>query len=285
MAERGDPSALRWLIGVELARFRNHADARPSQAEAARAIGVSSGLVAHWEKGKYFPAPEQIAGLLEFYGAPRYEADRLASLAGRADQRSWLARWDDVIPDWAKTIVGLEGLAAHEVIYAQMVLPALAQTQEYSHGATASSARVRPDQEERMVSLRMTRQRRIFEEENPLALTAFIEESVFDRPIGGPEVMRAQLEHLIMLAKRDNVEILVLPTAIGRHDAIDSRFLLLHFEHAQSIGYVEYLDGSVYVQDQDQVAAYTRTADALRKVALSPVKSVAAIRARLSAWT
>jgi DNA-binding XRE family transcriptional regulator len=284
MAERRDPSALRWLIGVELANFRSRAGS-PSQAEAAKAIGVSSGLIAHWEKGKYFPAPDQIAKLLAFYRAPRHEAERLASLAGKADQRSWLARWDDVTPDWAKTIVGLEGLAAHEVIYAPMILPALVQIAEYSHGVTASSARVRPDQEERMVALRMDRQHRLFDVENPLRLTTFVEQSVFDRPIGGPEVMRAQLEHLIMLSKRDNVEILVLPTAIGHHDGLEGQFMLLHFEQAQSIGYIEYPDGSVYIQDQDQVAAYNRTADALRAVALSPAKSLAAIRARLSAWS
>lgn len=283
MVERGDPSALRWLIGVELANFRNKAG--PSQAEAARAIGVSSGLVAHWEKGKYFPAPEQIDRLMTFYRAPTYEADRLASLAGKADQRSWLARWDDVIPDWAKAIVGLEGLAAHEVIYAPMVLPALLQTREYSHGTVSSSARVRPDQEERLVSLRLDRQLRLTDAENPLRLTALIEESVLDRPIGGEQVMRAQLDHLLTLSKRENVEIMVLPTALGRHDAVASRFLVLHFEQAQSIGYVEYLDGAVYVQDQDQVAAYTRTAEALRAVALSPAKSRAAIKARLSART
>jgi transcriptional regulator with XRE-family HTH domain len=283
VAERGDPSALRWLIGVELANYRNRV--RRSQAEAAKAIGVSTGLVAHWEKGKYFARPDQIDGLLAFYGAPHYEAERLASLAGKAEQRSWLARWDDVIPDWAKTIVGLEGLAAHEVIYAPMILPALLQTEEYSYGTVSSSDRVRPDQQERFVSLRMDRQLRLSDTESPLRLTAFIEESVLDRPIGGAEVMGAQLEHLLMLSKRHNVEILVLPTALGHHDAIDSRFLVLHFEQAQSIGYVEYRDGAVYVQDQDQVAAYTHTAEALRSVALSPAKSLAAVKSRLPGRT
>jgi hypothetical protein len=281
MAERRDPSALRWLIGAELAHFRGRAGS-PSQAEVGRAVGVSGGLVAHWENGKYFPAPEQIAKVMAFYGAPHHESDRLATLAGQADQRSWLARWDDVIPDWAKTIVGLEGLADHEVIYAPMILPALVQTRDYAHGATASSARVRPDQEERLVGLRMDRQQRLFSDD-PLHLTAFIEESVLDRPIGGPDVMRAQLEHLITLSKRENVEILVLPSSLGRHDGLEGRFMVLHFAQAQSVGYVEYPDGAVYVQDQDQVAAYNRTADGLRAVALSPTKSIAAIKARLSA--
>ncbi|MGH3888971.1 MAG: Scr1 family TA system antitoxin-like transcriptional regulator, partial [Pseudonocardiaceae bacterium] len=57
---------------------------------------------------------------------------------------------------------------------------------------------------------------------------------------------------------------------------------VLHFEQAQSIGYIEYPDGAIYVQDQDQVAAYTRTAESLSSVALPQRESVQAIAARLT---
>ena len=143
MADRGDPSALRWLIGVELHNYRKRAG--QTLAAAAKALGCSPGLVGHFEKGLYFPQPEQIAGLLAFYGAPSWDVERLSSLSGRADQRTWLAPWNDVIPDWLRTYVGLEGLASYEIAYSPLVLHALVQTQEYSIGATAGSARVRPD--------------------------------------------------------------------------------------------------------------------------------------------
>ncbi|MGH3855882.1 MAG: DUF5753 domain-containing protein [Pseudonocardiaceae bacterium] len=209
--------------------------------------------------------------------------ERLSTLAGRADQRTWLAPWNDVIPDWLKTFVGLEGLAAHEIAYMPLVPHALVQTQEYSIGSTAGSARVRPDQVERLVSLRVERQRRLFSGTDPLRLTAIIEESVLDRPIGGAVTMREQLQHLVALSARDNVDILVLPTAVGRHDSLEGRFSVLHFEQAQSIGYIEYADGAIYVQGQDQVAAYTRTVESLRSVTLPPRESVEAIAARLLA--
>ena len=280
MAERADPSALRWLIGVELHNYRKRAG--QTLAAAAKQIGVSAGMVGHFEKGLYFPQPEQIAGLLSFYGAPTWAVDRLSSLTGRADQRTWLAPWNEIIPDWTRTFVGLEGLASHEFIYAPLVLPALVQTEAYSTGATAGSARVRPDQVERLVSLRMERQRRLFTDTDPLQLTAIIEESVLDRPIGGPATMREQLEHLVELSARENVDILVLPTAVGHHDGLEGKFTVLHFEQAQSIGYIEYPDGAIYVQDQDQVAAYTRTAESLRSVALPQDESVEAIAGRLA---
>ncbi|MGH3774466.1 MAG: DUF5753 domain-containing protein [Pseudonocardiaceae bacterium] len=280
MADRGDPSALRWLIGVELHNYRKRAG--KTLAAAAKALGCSPGLVGHFEKGLYFPQPEQIAGLLAFYGAPSWDVERLSSLSGRADQRTWLAPWNDVIPDWLKTYVGLEGLASYEIAYSPLVLHALVQTQEYSIGATAGSARVRPDQVERLVSLRMERQRRLFGDTGPLRFTSIIEESVLDRTIGGGATMQAQLNHLVELSERDNVDILVLPTAVGHHDGLEGAFHVLHFEQAQSVGYIEYSDGAIYVQDQDQVAVYTRTAESLSSVALPQRESVEAIAARLT---
>ncbi|HEX5113803.1 MAG TPA: helix-turn-helix transcriptional regulator [Pseudonocardiaceae bacterium] len=279
MAERSDPPALRWLIGVELANYRRQSGV--SQSAAAKHVGVSTGMVGHYEVGRYSAAPEQITRLLELYGAPRHDVERLSTLAGRADQGSWLARWSDVIPDWLRTYIGLEGLASHVFTYTPLVLPALVQTRDYSAGVTSPSARVRPDQQERLVNLRMVRQERLFTDE-PLHLTALIEESILDRPIGGGKaVMRGQLRHLIDLAKRDNVEILVLPTAVGRHDGLEGRFDLLHFREAQSIGYVEIPDDAIYIQDQRQVEKYTASAELLRSAALSQPKSVKAIAARL----
>ncbi|HEU5470270.1 MAG TPA: helix-turn-helix transcriptional regulator [Actinophytocola sp.] len=284
MAERSDPPALRWLIGVELTNYRKQSGV--SQAVAAKALGISAGMVGHFEAGRYFPAPEQIATMLDLYGAPKYDVERLSALAGRAGQSSWLARWNDILPDWAKTYVGLEGLASHVITYMPLVLPALVQTKEYSAGVTSPSARVRPDQQERLVGLRMERQQRLFNDDHPLRLTALIEESILDRPIGGDNarhVMRDQLRHLIDLSKRHNVEILILPIAIGRHDGLEGQFTVLHFDQAQPVGYVGIPDDAVYIQDQHQVEKYTKSAELLRSIALSQPQSVAAITARLAA--
>jgi hypothetical protein len=118
-----------------------------------------------------------------------------------------VAPWTDVVPDWLCTFVGLEGLASHVAQYATAVFPALLQTEDYSLGATTGHGRVRPDHDVRTVSLRMKRQRRLSNDDEPLGLTALIEESVPDRPIGSAATMRAQLEHLIAMSERDNIEV------------------------------------------------------------------------------
>ncbi|MGH3869764.1 MAG: helix-turn-helix domain-containing protein [Pseudonocardiaceae bacterium] len=283
MADRGDPLALRWLIGVELANFRNRAGKRA--ADAAKVIDCSAGKISHLESGRNQQQPAEVTDLLRFYGADLADIERLASLAGRADRPTWWAPWTDVVPDWLRTFVGLEGLASTVSDYATFGVPALLQTHDYSLGATVGGSRVRPDHTERVVGLRMNRQRRLHSDTDPLQLLALIEESVLDRPIGGPAVMRRQLEHLISMSERDNVEIRVLPTSVGSHDGSVGPFTLLDFAQAQSIGYIEIVNGAIYVQDRDEVTGYTQIVTRLRAVALSPADTLAAIRARLTALT
>lgn len=282
MPVRGDPSALRWLIGVQLTNYRKRT--ATTLAEAAQAIGCSPAKVGHLESGRNQQQPSEITGLLRCYGADLADIERLASLAGSADRQTWWAPWTDVVPDWLRTFVGLEGLATHVANYSPSVFHALLQTEDYSLGVTTGGGRVRPDHDERTVSLRMERQRRLSNDE-PLALTALIEESVLDRPIGSTATMRAQLEHLLALSGRDNIEVRVLPTALGLHDGLIGEFTLLDFPAAQSIVYVEIVNGAIYVQDQQQVAGYTRIVDRLRAAALSPARTAEAIRSRLSTLT
>ncbi|HET9255582.1 MAG TPA: helix-turn-helix transcriptional regulator, partial [Pseudonocardiaceae bacterium] len=251
--------------------------------EAAKVIGCTPGKVGHMESGRNQQQPGEVTDLLRFYGADLADIERLASLAGRADRQTWWAPWTEVVPDWLRTFVGLEGLASTVSDYATFGVPALLQTHDYSLGVTVGGSRVRPDHTERVVALRMDRQRRLDTDDDPLRLVALIEESVLDRPIGGPAVMRQQLEHLITMSERDNVEIRILPTSIGSHDGGVGPFKLLDFAQAQSIAYVEIVNGAVYIQDYDQVAGYTRIVTKLREVALLPADTVTAIRARLTA--
>jgi len=280
VADREDPSAVRWLVGVELTRFRERSGRKIG--EAAKVIKCSPGKIGHMESGRNQQQPGEVRDLLRFYGADQADIDRLASLAGSAGEQTWWAPWTDVVPDWLKTFVGLEGLASQSSIYAPLVFPALLQTEGYALGVTAGHLRVRPDHNERTVSLRMERQRRLFVDDRALRLAVMLEEVVLDRPIGGKDVMRGQIEHVLRLVEHENVEVRVLPTAIGAHEGLVGPFTVLDFHEAQSIAYVEQVNGAIYVQDQDQVNGYNRTVDRLREVALSPGETVDVINSRLT---
>ena len=278
MSDRDDPSAVRWLVGVELARFRERSG--QTTIEAGKVIGCSPGKIGHMESGRNQQQPGDVRDLLRFYKADQADIDRLSSLAGSAGNHTWWAPWNDVVPDWLRTFVGLEGMASHSMIYAPLVFPALLMTEEYALGMTEGNLGVRPDHNDRVVSLRMARQSRL-SADPPLRLTVLLEQAVLDRPIGDDKIMRGQFEHVLRLMERETVDVRILPITVGAHDALVGPFTVLEFEKAQSIGYVELVNGAVYVQDHNHVAGYTRIIDRLLGAALSAEQSRDLLRTRL----
>jgi transcriptional regulator with XRE-family HTH domain len=276
---RADPSALRFLIGHELRLTRERAGMK--QVEAGKVLGCSQAKINYLETGKTQQKPAEVTKLLKAYGVDVEHLDRLASLAGRADQSVWWAPFSDALPDWFKTFVGLEGLAVSQSTYESLLLPGQLQTPEYATALLENNLRVPPMDVAQVVRARMARQR-LTDDSNPLRLRAVIEEGVLDRIVGGPGVMRGQLAHLLDLTRRDNVELRVLPIAVAVHDGLAGDFLLLDFDEAQSIGYIEYPTGAIYVQDQAEVATYALAVERLCAAALSRQDSAEAIAARIA---
>lgn len=287
MAEREVPTALRWLIGVELSAFRNRAG-RTVAASAAH-LGCSPGRLSHLETGRNQQRPEDVEKLLRFYGAGVTDVDRLATLARTVEDQTWFQPWTDIVPDWLRILVGLERLASSITTYSTTVFPAMLQTENYSLGVTDGHPRVRPDHAQRVVELRMERQRSLLAADPPVELTSFIEESVLDRPPtrngekGGWALLRVQLERALELSVLDAVDVRIVPTWAGLHLAVDAGpFALIGFRLAPSVCYVELVDDAVYLHDRDQVRGYTQMAAQLRDVALSPGDTQAALRARIA---
>lgn len=275
----GYPAPLRWLIGIELARYR--AKARLSLTDAAARTGYSRAKVGHLETGRQQQEPEEIRHLLTHYGADDADVARLISLTGRADEAGWWAPWAAVVPDWLITFVGLERLAEREFVFEPIVIPGLLQTEEYAAAVTAATPRVRGDHNERFVGFRSARAGRLTAAENPLTLHAVMTEGALRLAVGDQAVRRAQLRHLVEMAALPNVTIQVVRPEDGLHIALNGQFVVLDFESVRSIGYVELQDGAVYLQDPDQVLTYTMVAKNLGRVALDPERSVALIEAML----
>jgi transcriptional regulator with XRE-family HTH domain len=268
---RNDPSALRWLVGVELAHYRKQAGL--TIAEAAEKSGIGRPKVGHMETGKYVQLPDDVASLMTVFGASPRDVDRLASLAGSAGGRSWVAPWSNIVPDWLRTFVGLEGLAETEFVFEPMVLPGLMQTEEYAQAITEATGFVRRDHSERFVSFRLARAMRLTGDD-PLYLHAVIGEAALRLNVGTPEIREAQYRHLVALGRQPNVTIQVLRPDDGPHTANTGHLVVLDFAQAQSIAYAERLDGAVYLQDQDDVRTYKMAVENLQSVALSPAKSL-----------
>ncbi|MDQ2707898.1 MAG: helix-turn-helix domain-containing protein [Actinomycetota bacterium] len=269
------PSPLRWLIGVELARHRNAAGMTLAGAE--RLSGIPKPSISHLESGRMQQDPDHIGRLLLAYQTGQAEIDRLTSLTGRADEATWWAPWALIVPDWFKTFVGLEGLAAEEFVYEPTIIPGLLQIEGYARAVTAGSPRVRQDHGERFVGFRMARAARLTDAERPLRLHAVVAEAALRLAVGTPELRRDQLRHLLVMAELDGVTIQIVRPEDGLHPALTGHFAVLGFGNTRSLAYAELPDGAVYLQDPDQVETYTMTAETLQRVALGPDQSAALV--------
>lgn len=270
MADR-NPSALRWLIGVELGNYRRRVGLK--QADAAKLAGMSIGKLSHLETGERQQRPADIAKVLESYNAPQHDVNRLTSLAEVPDQSNWWGAWRDAVPDWMTTIIGLERLASKEFVFEPIVIPGLLQTEDYARELSRAGRRVRDDRADQLVEVRMERARRLTST-NPLRLHATVNEQALRLRVGTPEIIKAQYEHLCALADHPNITLQVVVPDRGPHAAVTGQFVVLDFEQARPIAYAEVQEGAVYVQHPGEVDTYRDTARSLEEIALPPDDSV-----------
>ncbi|HEV2783475.1 MAG TPA: helix-turn-helix transcriptional regulator [Actinophytocola sp.] len=270
--------AASFLVGQALRENRERAGL--SQQAAGRVIACTQTKINYLESGRNAQKPYEVIRLLREYGTDERQIKRVVALARMAERSSREARGTDAVPTWSRIFVDLERIAEEEFCYQPLVLPGQLQTREYATALLAGDLRVPPAQVERAVRTTMARQR--LRGEPPLRFQAVIEEQVLDRIVGGPSVMRAQLQHLRRMMRLDTVDLRLMPPDVPVHPGLYGSFQLLTFEMASSVCYLEFLNGSSYLQDRDDVAIYHLAADRLRADALSPAESELIISRRIA---
>jgi hypothetical protein len=110
-------------------------------------------------------------------------------------------------------------------------------------------------------------------------LWVVLDEAALRRPIGRPDVMRAQLEHLIEISERPNVSVQVIPLKTGGHAAAGGPFSILRFGEPDlpDVVYLEQLTSALYLDKRDTVDLYLAVMESLCVEALPTSSSVKAI--------
>ena len=138
------PTALRILLGSQLRRLREAKGL--TREEAGHLIRGSESKISRMELGRVGLRERDVADLLTFYGVED-EAARSAvmDLLLRANEPGWWHRFNDLLPSWFQTYVGLEEAASRIRTYEVQFVPGLLQTEEYARAViTAGSAGIAP---------------------------------------------------------------------------------------------------------------------------------------------
>ncbi|MGW0588248.1 DUF5753 domain-containing protein [Streptosporangium sp. NPDC002607] len=119
--------------------------------------------------------------------------------------------------------------------------------------------------------------------ESAPSIEIVLDEAVLHRMIGGPKVMRAQLEHLAKSMSRPNVTVRVLPFATGAHASPEGAFTIFDMPEPYSdASYVETRGGAVYTEAEG-AEIFARAYDSLRSTAGKRARPPAGVHDRAPA--
>lgn len=225
--------------------------------------------------------------MLDYYGRKDL-VPQFRQLLEQSKRKHW---WEglpkSVIPPLFDFYLGLEEGAVSIECYDALTVTGLLQCRPYAevllrgHGSALAD-----DEVARRVDLRLGRQAVLDRPEEPLRLWAILDESVLHRMIGGPGVMAAQLDHLLKLTERPDIQLqilpLVLPTTNGVHPALHGSFIRMTYPTPGDPGlvYLESRLGGSYHEEQWEIDEYTEIMNHLRVLALTPEQSADLIRNR-----
>jgi transcriptional regulator with XRE-family HTH domain len=271
VVERGSPTVLRRRVAAELRRLREAAGLTADRVAAE--LEISSSKVSRIETGVVSVTVRDVRDMLELYGVTGPDREALLEMTRQARRKPW---WHDYSDLPSSTFVGLEAGAASINTYAALVLPSLLQTRSYTKACVdAIMPHLTAQEVNRTVEFNVSRQL-ILSRHEPPALWAVIDEGALLRLVGGPEVMREQLERLVSAAAVPHVTLQVLPFSAGEHAGLQGPFTILQFPESNdlSLVYIENADNDVYLEANAAVKNYATLFDHLRGAALEPDESV-----------
>ncbi|MCJ1679213.1 helix-turn-helix transcriptional regulator [Streptomyces sp. APSN-46.1] len=230
-----------------------------TQKELGRRVGLQEESIASIEQGRRPLMPDVAALMDQELGLPGV----LTVAAHKMPQM-------DVIPPWAEPLMNLEKKAQALSSYQNQVIPGLLQTEAYAEAVFRSRLPLYTESEiADQTAARLDRQP-VLRREKPILASFVIWEPVLSCPIGGREVLRDQLRHLLDCSRLPGVMIQVLPLNEATHPALDGPFVLLETPDHQHIAYLETQRGSLVVSDLDEVSILAQKYAMLRTQALNP---------------
>lgn len=270
------PPLRRRRLGKRLRALRESAGL--TLEAAAPKLDLSRSSLFRVESGETRATVHLVRSMMDLYD--RFEADLLDAVRA-ALKPSWFTAYG--VLDMGYTDAETEADRVWDC--PGMLLPGLLHTEAYIRALFGHVHRRRSaEQVDNQVAVRRIRQERLIGEDDPLELVALIDEAALTREFGGPTVLRAQLDHLVMMAELPAVTLHVLPQRSCPPNALEGGFTLLGFPEPDEpdLLYHEYATGALHIEDEEEVREARLVFDSLRGEALNPADSVALIERHAS---
>ncbi|MBW1603683.1 helix-turn-helix domain-containing protein [Streptomyces sp. JJ66] len=257
-----DPSDSLRTFGAVVQALREHAGL--TRTELAAQVRFSKHTVESVELGRRMPDDQFVARAepaLGNTGALRRASRHLTR--GEAGLAAWFRRW-----------AGLERKAVSLCTYECRLVPGLLQSEGYMR--TLCDEEVPPMSDKAVadtIDARWERQR-LLRERPTVAFDFIVEESVFRRGLGGPDVTRELLDHVLQLVTPRNVTLQIMPSYSEHHACLSGPIQLLETRDGRWHAYSEGQENGRLIADPKEVSKLQMRYARLRSQALTPMDSV-----------
>nr|WP_280422456.1 helix-turn-helix transcriptional regulator [Nocardia carnea] len=274
----------RRALGRQLRKLRERAGY--TQSAASRVAEISPQSYGRIEDGWQTKVTDLgLNALANAYDATDEERRLLLDLAreireATASGSGWWRAFADAMVSGFDHYLALEEAANWVTSWQTTVVPGLLQTRDYRQALTWAN---NPDwsTEEVNRTLDLAQRRQALLDRPDFRFEALLTEAVLRYTVGSPSVMADQVKHLLERSDMPGIEIRVVPNSQTRPVGLISRsFVLFSFPplHASKlqeppVAFMEGFTGNLYVERDIEVAAYSREAEGIRQVALSPSAS------------
>ena len=268
----GSPTVRRRRLAAELRGIRESMG--KSGDAVAAALKWSPSKISRYERAKTGLQPREVERLLDYYEITGPRRDLLLALAEDASQKGWWEQFTDALSPDYQEFIGLEHEASTIAIWHVDVVTGLLQTEAYARHIISSYSKVEPiapGMIERLVKVRMQRQR-VLSREEQVQLEVVLDESVLKRRVGNDMVMYEQLQRLIREADRPNLTLRILPLN-AQHTVFGESFVIFGFgpdsdAMLQDVVSAEHLRNGVSLQGERETYLHRIAFDMLADASL-----------------
>jgi transcriptional regulator with XRE-family HTH domain len=260
MAASNNPT--RVFFGKELRRMRELANM--TGKELADQLGCSPQWVSTMESGRKIS--EQSAMDLDTFFKTDGIFHRLWQTASDLELTTALPPG---FPEYAE----YEEKATSIRIFSSMLFSGLFQTEKYAYTVVGSEG----ESAANFLTRRMLRQEILMRDEPPHVWLTF-DESILQRTVGSPEIMREQLQAIISASERTNIMVQLVPISAGYHAGLGGSFIILSFDDAPDLAYTESAGEGLLLKQPARVKDKVVRWDLLRGHALPVGETQAMIR-------
>jgi len=275
MSDVGSSTARQRRLANELRRLRRRA--RLTGKDVSTRFGWSEAKLSRIENGLARVKSEDLDGFLDLYEVSGPRRAELVALAQESREAGPLEALE--VPEPHLRVMQTESDAEAMWVWEPQVIPGLLQTEDYTRAVLqlwlAVFARPAAEMERRVETGRV--RQNVLTRDPPLELSFVIDESVLLRRIASPPVMRAQLAHLAEISERPHIEVRVLPLSgkqvVGTGAFNYFRFPRIHGVPLPDTVAFEHLQGTSFIDDEQDVNIYRIVFTALRENSLSTAAS------------